>query len=621
MKFDYKKDWLIEDNLVVFDDDVPILSATTNFVDLPKVFPIPSNSIIYKTITGIGATHAEIVAPRSSIIVLPHISVILSKHEHYKDSHNTLAVYQETTDDRIDRYLMLDDGYAKILTTPRGVDKIVRVLARYRQGDLRKYFFFLIDESHKVVQDSDYRDDMLTVMDHFFQFPRRAMISATPIRSTDPRFKIHGFQYIKLKPEFEHSHKIELVHASSVINGLSKYFAENDAEHYCIFFNSIEGINNVVDQLKLNDYQIFCSQESGTILRLNNDRNADWKLKELTKYNFFTSSFFNGLDIKQHRPNIVIVTDYSFRRHTVLDPYADVLQIIGRFRKKENGEPGFNKITHINNALSDVTTLSETEAKDLVILSQSTYNYAKDLKHSALRQHVGVLDQFLATIKPYSTLLDKKGNFSFYLLDNYLDNERVKRFYKSPASLRAAYENTGLYQVVDYPDMYQAERLVRLRKKTLRYSQSANRLLADMLLNLEELKGLDVYYEQRALIAKLSLLITEAYDKLGYDGIKTLRFRKRRIQEALNKLSIQEGVNAFPVINQVYFHFKLDTKYTWAEIKPQLQVIFDEFRIKYRVKASDILRYFEYRLAKKQGQRAFIFTSRCFYPIEGPKHT
>jgi hypothetical protein len=70
---------------VTFDQEIYYGKEVKHFTDIPNIFPIPTGSIIYKTVTGIGATHSEIVAPRHSIIVLPHVSIVTSKHQSYKD--------------------------------------------------------------------------------------------------------------------------------------------------------------------------------------------------------------------------------------------------------------------------------------------------------------------------------------------------------------------------------------------------------------------------------------------------------------------------------------------------------------------------------------------------------
>jgi len=99
---------------ITFDQEILFGTEIESFIEIPEVTPIPSHSIIYKTVTGIGATHSEIVSERSSIIVLPHISIIKSKHEYYKRKEiNTLAIYGDVTYKDVLNHLLLDEDHAK----------------------------------------------------------------------------------------------------------------------------------------------------------------------------------------------------------------------------------------------------------------------------------------------------------------------------------------------------------------------------------------------------------------------------------------------------------------------------------------------------------------------------
>ena len=51
---------------------------------------IPSNVILYKTLTGIGATYSEIKAQRHSIIIEPNVPVIIGKCNSDKHKNDNL---------------------------------------------------------------------------------------------------------------------------------------------------------------------------------------------------------------------------------------------------------------------------------------------------------------------------------------------------------------------------------------------------------------------------------------------------------------------------------------------------------------------------------------------------
>ena len=62
---------------------------------------IPSNVILDKTLTGIGATYTEIEAKRNSIIIEPNVPVIIGKT---KDRSNVLGVFEKCTHYKIINY-------------------------------------------------------------------------------------------------------------------------------------------------------------------------------------------------------------------------------------------------------------------------------------------------------------------------------------------------------------------------------------------------------------------------------------------------------------------------------------------------------------------------------------
>jgi hypothetical protein len=613
---------------IVFDKEIYYSEDVQFFIDIPEVTPIPSNAIICKTVTGIGATHSEIVAKRHSIIVLPHISIVTSKHKAYKEKGiETFAIHGDVDLKAVYEYLTNDSEYAKILTTPKGLNKIIKVMRVFEENvNYKKFFFLLIDECHKLIQDATYRTDMVELMEHFFEFEQKAMISATPIPPSDPRFIAKGFKHIKVCPDYSYQQPIDVVPTDSLVNTLGEYFEANPSKCYCIFFNSVEGIKGLIKQLNIQDnYMIYCSKESSELLKLSDESNVSNIVDGFKRYNFFTSSFFNGLDIHMdNKPDVIILTDYGYRDHTLLDPYTDILQIMGRFRKteeqKKNGEFAYRKVTHINNAKHFTNPISKQEALLRIDHSKIIYDHLLTLQQSLYDSTFAeLLKQQLKTVKPYAKLLTANDDFSHFLKDNYLDDELVKAYYKSPAALLNAYINTRLYDVNPVKrKSYNKEELVMLQKKSLRYSVAMNKRMADDLLELKAYTGLDVYYEQRAEIEKLSPVIFDAYNRLGYDRISELKFRIKLIRMELLKFDIEQGLNLFPVIYMVHKTFRLNTKYKVSEIKEMLVNIFDEFDIAYKAKSTDVFRYFEYRETKKDDERAYVFTAQKLYAV-GPR--
>lgn len=114
---------------------------------------IPTNTILDKTLTGLGATHSEIHSERNSIIIEPNVPVILGK---LNNNDNLEAVYEKCTPYVIKKYLQMDISFKKILTTQKVLKKI-REAAQSLGIDIYKQYFCLFDECEKITQDIDYR--------------------------------------------------------------------------------------------------------------------------------------------------------------------------------------------------------------------------------------------------------------------------------------------------------------------------------------------------------------------------------------------------------------------------------------------------------------------------------
>lgn len=120
---------------------------------------IPTNTILCKTLTGLGATYGEIKAKRHSIIIEPNKPVIVGK---YKDSKhkddNLFPVHEGIYSDDVVNYIentfeynsthtgKKGRKYIKILTTPESFPKVKSAFEEV-DFDIRFNCFLLYDES------------------------------------------------------------------------------------------------------------------------------------------------------------------------------------------------------------------------------------------------------------------------------------------------------------------------------------------------------------------------------------------------------------------------------------------------------------------------------------------
>lgn len=354
---------------------------------------IPSNVILYKTLTGIGATYSEIKAQRHSIIIEPNVPVIIGKcnsDKHKND--NLLGVYEGVTTDRIIKYLGASRGkYYKILTTPESFTKVKDAFLIFN-GKIYNTCFLLIDEAHKTIKDVDYRSDIVLPMNDFFKFKGKALVSATPLKFSDPRFEENGFSIIKIEPTYDYAKEIDIKPSTNILRevweefGWMPFITGQDKDRpFFIFINSVGIIYSIISQLKLFDKSsVFCAPKSIDKLKQNNFNRCyeNWDIERMSQYNFFTSRFFNAVDIElDFKPYVILVTDVYFAEQTMFDPYSDVVQIIGRFRN------GITAVTHVTNTKYELPQRTEEELDEFVRTSEEVYN---TLKHFMMRQPVKV---------------------------------------------------------------------------------------------------------------------------------------------------------------------------------------------------------------------------------------
>lgn len=387
---------------------------------------IPTNTILNKTLTGLGATHSEIHSKRNSIIIEPNVPVILGK---LNDNENLEAVYERCTPHTINKYLKMDIPYKKIMTTPESFKKI-RKAAMELNINIYKEYFCLFDECEKLTQDIDYRRKISQPIYDFFQFEQKALVSATPLEMSHPEFERQGFQLIKIEPDYDYKKDLELIVTNSYYKRL-RIVLDNlkDSKHICIFFNVTDGIGDLIDNLKVTDYKVFCSQKSVEKLKNRGIINAyEQIVYPLTKYNFFTCRFYSALDILngKHKPDILILTDLRTAQWTMIDPFTEAIQIQGRFRKKGKDDVTYNSLTHITTIDPNIRVRSKGEIRNRIDQFIANYNLLKE-------QRDGTEDEFkqkailedMESLK-YQDLIDERGDINPFSIDNLYNEERVR---------------------------------------------------------------------------------------------------------------------------------------------------------------------------------------------------
>ena len=317
---------------------------------------IPTNCILSKRIPGCGATTLELETPRSSIIVVPNVPVIVCKCRKYQ---NLLGVYEKVSIGQIIEYLRTKRLH-KIMTTPESMCKVKTACERC-SINIYTSFFLLMDECHQLIKDVDYRDNIVMHMADFFLFHRKALVSATPIGFSDPRFEEHHFEIIEVTADYDYQQEITVTRTYNTAKAVGEYLMNHDGT-ICFFVNSVVEIFSMMKHFNLlEDSAVYCAPKSRGKLKTEYDFTntyTEWSAATMRKYNFFTGRFFTAFDLDlDYKPHLVMLTDPYTAEHTLLDVDTDCIQICGRFRN------GISSATHIYRVNPEIIIKSKEQVE------------------------------------------------------------------------------------------------------------------------------------------------------------------------------------------------------------------------------------------------------------------
>lgn len=584
---------------------------------LSDIYPvIETNTILNKTITGIGATYSEIKAPRHSIIIEPTKPVIYGKTSDPKHkSDNLKGVFQGIYQDEIADYIetsLSQHKWIKILTTPESFRKVQDAFDSLDIDIRFDGYFLLFDECQKMVKDCDYRSDITLPMDLFFECRDKAIVSATPpTQYADTRFD--SFQMVKLRPDYDYQMDLQLYTTNNVLQRTRELIESLSSDERPVFFfvNSTDMIFSLMKQLGvMEESAVFCSEKSVDKLRGLKFRKAyeDWKVTRMARYNWLTSRFNSAFDIELTKsPNVVMLTECYIAEYTMIDPYMDAVQIVGRFRN------GVHKIYHITNCDKRNPIKSKEQIEESFKAQQYVYNYLGTMAYSA--STICQREEFRkaqATI-PFTRFLDENNKVDPYKVDNYIDEEAVKVTYNNIDRVLQAYQECGYFNVTHthFPYKFGDYERLKIESKSAFIREKRKEIVSQ----LEQLGMCETEAEcqYKRDLAFADSQIVEAYDLLGKEEIERLKYSVTKIREAIILKKHQEKAHATDAIQLINSFFYPQQWYSAKTIKEKIKEIFTELKIPTTkaVTSHTINEYFEaVEQRKKSGRGYFLVAPR-----------
>lgn len=572
---------------------------------LSEVLPlIPTNTILCKTLTGIGATYGELRAARNSIIIEPNRPVIYGKCRDPKHTNDNLfGVYEGIYTQDVVNYIIKSQDRnrkIKILTTPESFYK-VRMAFEQVGIDIRTNgYFLLFDECQKIVKDCGYRKNISLPMDYFFECNDKAMVSATPPSEfADPRFK--DFDIITICPNFNYKKAITVCVTNNVLERTKLLLTELNEQPVFFFVNSTDIILAMIEQLRLKEESaVFCSADSADKLKSQMFYNAheNWNQNHMAKYNWMTSRFYNALDIElECKPNIVMITDCFTADYTMIDPYMDAVQIMGRFRN------GTSNIYHISNLDGRILVRDKSDIITRYQCDKEIYEKFETFKTSETDINRRAAFSDAIEVLPYNRFLDDYGKEDAFKIDNYIHEEQIKVMYHDSTHLYRGYEECGYYDITTSNITYKYGDFERLniRNATIPIKEKQKQLVK----LLEALKGdeTEMAMQFRNDLHNADPLIVEAWEVLGKLIIEELNYNPKSIREKMILTLHEKKAKSSDVIRMVNNSFKPRHWYSSRIVKQELRRIHELLGVpkSKAITAKDILQYFE-AVEKRTGE-------------------
>ena len=560
---------------------------------------IPSDCILSKRIPGCGATTLELNTDRNSIIIVPNVPVILSKCSKYP---NLLGVYEGVKLSRVVEYIA-SNAVCKIMTTPESFSKVKSACEKLGIN-IYTDFFLLMDECHQLITDVDYRIDIVMPMNDFFMFKQKALVSATPIGFSDPRFGENHFDTIEVEADYDYRQDITITHTYNIAKAVGEYLETHNGT-VCFFVNSVVTIYSLMKHFNLmEDSSVYCAPKSCSKLKneyIFHNAYSEWSSDTMKKYNFFTGRFFTAFDLElDYKPDLVMITDPHRAEYTLLDIDTDCIQICGRFRN------GVNSVTHIYEANPNIVAKDSEQIEWEISAHEVVYNTLNTLYNSAdTKEKRFAFSEALETL-PFRKFQYPDFTKNWFAIDNEINAVMTKSRYISRTSITTWYMKNHFFNpTFTYCAYNENDNKLKI-VKAARSVKDKRRKMVKLLSDIEEPASeyaLDFKNEMR----KIDPFIVDAYEVLGKDRIEEVKYNQKKLREDMI-LAERKGNK---VVRLIKNKFSVGSCYLNETIVDEIVKIFEVLNIhpEKEIKPSIILDYFQAVPFKRNGKRGYNLVS------------
>ena len=610
-----------------------VYTIPKSFKYMSEIFnTLPDNSFLCKSVAGVGGTSLAISNSENYIIAVGSVELIVNKSEQHD---NVIPVCSGISLSEVSTKvakLYQNNSPVKIMVTYDSLPKVVDLL-----GDRVSDFKLLVDELQVLLKASDtFKPVVVTKLFKLVdKFKSVCFMTATPTPRKYFPPEVSKLDYIRLV--WEGSSVMHIKKAKMQGDVTSKVVAiclhHLDTEGTPLFFyNSLRGIVPCVKQLikarglSHKDIKIICADNERNRAYLKDNLGKEW-IPERPLYKevddngvvtlnprnkpiqFCTKYAFEGLDFCVEDAHTYIISDVKnrSRHHTRIDISTDIQQIAGRCR---NQNPLIKReaVFLWNDEFTGIS-LSADEYEEYV---KNELAIAKDMEQ---RYTIDKLKSMKIDFdsSPYFLEVDGEAQTNDYA---------VYGLCISYVALNADYVNV----MVDGCKSVLEEKL-ELFSETDNYSIPEIKL-EDMVrmekkLNFKELAS--EYYEiseqlksssDENIVNRMNVLLSldgefKSYvEVLGIDQIKATHFHKTKTRAKYDKVVGVCETSKIQIKAIKSLKLKLNTFYSFAELKVVFKEVYDKFNIKASAKATDIQSVYNVKNTTRNGVRGFLILSK-----------
>lgn len=418
------------------------------------------DGIINKTKPDVGGTYSAANCNKNYIIVCPFRDLVDSIAADKNNKYNVFKCYKGIYKNEFDKYCSENKVKKIAVTYDSFKNKIIPWLNGNTEG-----WYVVVDEYHLLLSELDYREDaILGMLDMLKQFKHYSLLSATPI---DVNFEIEAFKKVPhYRVIWDNVEPVQVLRFKTprIINGVSSFINEFltngfrfdgiSVEQLFIFFNSVTGIQQILDSIDVNpeDVKISCAD------RIRNRKlfRDKYEIVPVTapnkKLNFFTKKGFQGCNMFTNNGLIVVVSDGN-RDTSLIDVSTTLEQICGRLRDNNEYHNIFrNKIVHFYSTNNHI--LDDDEFEKLMAIKKAEGLQLIEMTKNYTKEQMDLWIQRTNLDKDVVSFVNGNLEFNELKKQSFMYKHYLRKQYKDGFSLMSAYSNKFLVSKQNYWDMF-----------------------------------------------------------------------------------------------------------------------------------------------------------------------